>query len=182
MVDSAPGKAVTMKKTTVYEIASARDEPGSDQRQWFEGFAGTLMSVRSSGEQTSGAYSIFESVVDPLRGPPLHYYKHTDTVFQPLDGSLRIACDSEEFDLPPGHRVAIPRGVHQTWRNDTKKPIRFLITFCPGGIETLLPQLPGLSAREQDEVMSRYGVFIVGPGIGEDLLTNWPRQQHLSAR
>ena len=170
-----------MSKMTLPRIAPARDEVGSDERQWFEAFPGTLMKLRSSGEQANGAYSVFECVADPLRGPPLHSYRDTNTLLQPCDGSLRIAYDGEELEVPPGHRLPIPRGVHWTWRNDTDKPIRFLVTFLPGGIETLFPQMAGLPTRELDELMRRYGAFIVGPGIGEDLLTNWPRPPQHSA-
>jgi hypothetical protein len=158
------------------------DEPPSHEGQWFAGLTGTLMSIRSSSEQAKGAYSVFESIAAPRRGPPLHFYRDTDTVFQPLDAPLRLECDGEELEVPARRRVAIPRGVHQAWRNDTEKPIRFLTTFIPGDIETLFPQMGGLSTQELDELMSRYGVFIVGPGIGEDLLNNWPRRELLGVR
>jgi mannose-6-phosphate isomerase-like protein (cupin superfamily) len=171
-----------MKNVTADKIAPAGDEPGSPQRRWLEGFAGTLMALRSSSEQANGAYAIFECVVDPLRGSPLHFYMTTDTVYEPLDGCLRFACDAEEFYIPAGHRVAIPRGTHQAWRNDTEMSIRFLTTFVPGGIETLFSQIGGLSTRELDERMKPYGAFIVGPGLGEDLLTDWPKRHCISAR
>src|SRR5262245_37454527 len=101
--------------------------------------------IRTSVEETDGAYSMFEFLVDPRNGVPKHIHKNEDEHFIILEGSLHIAVGTRYWTLQPAHQSR-SRGASRTpgaiWRklpSECSQSIRlgtsryFLRQSPPGG-------------------------------------------------
>ncbi|WP_397370805.1 cupin domain-containing protein [Paenibacillus glycanilyticus] len=50
-------------------------------------------------------------------GPPKHFHKEREKIFEILEGTFRFQCGDEVFDVSPGESVVVPRGVPHAWSN-----------------------------------------------------------------
>ncbi|QQO35368.1 cupin domain-containing protein [Bradyrhizobium diazoefficiens] len=83
--------------------------------------------------------SIIEARVPVNSGPPAHFHKERDELFEILEGTFRFRVGDDQFDAPAGTSVVIPRGVGHTWANVGTNQARILLIFTPGGMEEFFP-------------------------------------------
>ena len=67
-----------------------------------EGPAGGPLTFKVRGEQTNGALTVFENVIAPGDGPPLHVHANEDETWYVLEGDLRFRLGSEITSAPAG--------------------------------------------------------------------------------
>jgi hypothetical protein len=60
-------------------------------------FLDTRMSVKASGEQTSGAFTFLEWSAPAGFGPPLHRHDREDKAFYLLAGGIQIDCGDKRW-------------------------------------------------------------------------------------
>ena len=102
---------------------------------------GDLVHVKVTAQQTNGAFSMFEIVVPPGGGPPLHRHAPCEA-FCVLDGTLVIlGADGAETPAGPGDTVVIAAGAPHSYRNPGPGDARFLVTLAPGGFEAFFADL-----------------------------------------
>ncbi len=102
---------------------------------------GDLVHVKVTAQQTGGALSMFEIVVPPGGGPPLHRHAPCEA-FHVLDGTLIIlGADGSETPAAPGDTVTVAANAPHSYRNPGPGDARFLITLAPGGFETFFAEL-----------------------------------------
>jgi quercetin dioxygenase-like cupin family protein len=125
-----------------------------------------VFKVRS--EETGGSLTVFENVVPPGVGPPLHTHANEDESLYVIEGELRFKLGDELHAAPAGSFVFIPRGAPHTWQNVGGEPARMLIHFTPSGMErffdgfaTVDASDPGAFAR----VGAGVGMAVVGPPL-----------------
>ena len=107
----------------------------SKDLQWFNTMPGEQMAIRIHSNQVGGAVTIMEARVPALSGPPKHFHKDREEIFEVLEGTFRFQCGDEEFDVTPGTSVVIPRGVPHAWANIGSDIARIMFTFAPGGVD-----------------------------------------------
>ncbi len=138
----------------------------SDRMRWFDSIAGERLSIRVSGGEVGGHYAILESIAQPGTAAPLHTHLE-DEIFQILDGVMTFRCGGEQFEAAAGTTVVVPAGAEHAWKNRTAKPVRMLVMFTPGGVETLFQRIGGRAPDEIAALAPKYGTFVVGPPIAD---------------
>jgi mannose-6-phosphate isomerase-like protein (cupin superfamily) len=113
---------------------------------------GVRITLLVTAEDTGGAWSLLEYTAPPrFPGPAPHYHERTSELFHVLDGELtmRLGEDvSETRTLTPGGLALVPPGAVHAFRNESDKPVRFLIQFTPGGPENYFVELADLIRSE----------------------------------
>lgn len=99
---------------------------------WVLGCRYTLLLT---SEDSGGAFSLFEFVVAPGRGAPLHTHGREDETFHVLEGEVEFNAGGQVIHAEPGSVVFAPRGVAHGFRNVGIAEARLLCLITPGGLE-----------------------------------------------
>lgn len=82
---------------------------------------------------TNGALTMFECIIDPAaRVPVPHYHKDFDETVYGLEGIVSYTIDGKSVDIGPGDCYYISRGMVHGFENKTNGRIRFLCVINPG--------------------------------------------------
>jgi quercetin dioxygenase-like cupin family protein len=125
---------------------------------------GGIVTFKVTGEETAGALTLFESVIAPGDGPPLHVHSNEDEVLYVLEGDVRFQLGDDVHDAPPGSSMYVPRGVPHCFQNAGTTPARLLIVFTPSGMERFF----GLTGGDPDAFRAaaeQVGMEVVGPPL-----------------
>jgi mannose-6-phosphate isomerase-like protein (cupin superfamily) len=112
--------------------------PGEGKKLWV---TDELMTLRASGEDTGGAYSLADLVVPPQGGPPPQIHHRADEAFWVFEGELEVSVGESRFRAGAGSFVHLPRGVLHSYQNVGTAPARFLTLMVPAGLEKLLEEV-----------------------------------------
>jgi mannose-6-phosphate isomerase-like protein (cupin superfamily) len=137
--------------------------------EWLQITPGERFKIRTSVEETEGAYTMLELVADPRNGVPMHIHKNEDEHFIVLEGTLHIANGNKTLDTPAGTAVTVKKDVPHAWCNLSETPLRMLLVFSPGYIERLFKEV---AARQSDDIaaiLDKFGCLIVGPALLEGI-------------
>jgi mannose-6-phosphate isomerase-like protein (cupin superfamily) len=111
----------------------------ADDLDWFDTLPGEQMALRVNSCDVGGAFTVIEAHVPPFVGPPLHYHKEREEIFEVLEGRFRFHCGGEEFEASPRTSVVIPSNSVHGWVGLGPRPARLLFTFVPGGTNEFFP-------------------------------------------
>jgi quercetin dioxygenase-like cupin family protein len=146
-----------------------------DGDSWW--FLDTRMTVKASGGESGGAFTLIECSAAHGFGTPRHVHQHEDEAFYILDGEMRVACGPKEWRATAGSFVFLPRGIEHALLVTSDTPMRGLQITKPAGFEDFISELgrrpaaPGLPAPEMPDVARieeagrRSGRLIVGPPL-----------------
>jgi mannose-6-phosphate isomerase-like protein (cupin superfamily) len=95
--------------------------------------------VRASGDDTGGAFAMFEEN-DPV-DTPLHVHEREDELFYVLEGEHVIQVGEQEFQIGPGGLVFAPRGIPHAQRRVVPRQGRVLVLTAPAGLEGFFREL-----------------------------------------
>jgi mannose-6-phosphate isomerase-like protein (cupin superfamily) len=150
--------------------------PGEGESVWLLGDTYTL---KISGEQTSGAFTLLEAVVPLGGGPPPHIHHLEDEVFVVLEGELLFTADGRTLPTPVGTVVCVPKGTQHSYAAVGSVPVRMLFLYVPAGMEKMfgeigIPAQPGVAAPPASQedvakllsVAGKYNFTIVPPEGG----------------
>jgi quercetin dioxygenase-like cupin family protein len=129
---------------------------------WFDTLPGERMTIRVNSGDVGGAFSVIEAHVPPFTGPPMHYHKEREEIFEVLDGRFRFHCAGEEFEAGPGTSVVVPRNSVHAWVNLGPNPARMLFSFVPGDIDEFFPLIGQTRPEEWTELGRKHDIWIVG--------------------
>ncbi|XP_024520340.1 uncharacterized protein LOC112342551 [Selaginella moellendorffii] len=149
-------------------------EEGGGLSLWVFGVLVTLKVL--ANETTASSYALFEDLVPPGAGPPLHIHTREDESWYVLDGELTWTIGVERFHAKRGSFAHLPRLVPHTFANELDKPARMLVTYAPGGFEQwfldvgtaassgsgleMSPPLETIEERKRGvELMKAYGIL-----------------------
>ncbi|MES2570720.1 MAG: cupin domain-containing protein [Verrucomicrobiota bacterium] len=138
---------------------------------------GDRYRLLASGEQTSGAYTLFEAFVPPGGGPPPHLHTREEESFYVLEGSMTFQVETRTLTAGPGTFVQVPRGTLHAFKNNGTLPVRMLIQCAPAGFERFLaefatelpsPESPPMAPSPEEiakllDAAPRYGIEIMPP-------------------
>ncbi len=139
-----------------------------------------LLTRKVSGEQTGGAYSLFEVAVGPGGGEGPHVQHREDECFYVVEGRFRFVVEGEEIEAGPGSLVYVPKGRLHAYENAGETRGRMLAIQTPGGTyegfveEVGEPVAYGTTPPARDDTPeaeriaaagARYGVEMASPPV-----------------
>ena len=92
-----------------------------------------LVTRKVSGEQTGGAYSLFEVEVGPGGGEGPQVQHREDESFYVLEGRFELVVEGSKVEVGPGSLAYVSRGNLHAYRNAGDVTGRMLVSQTPGG-------------------------------------------------
>jgi len=134
---------------------------------------GDVYRFLATGDETDGRYAMFEAVVRPGGGPPPHIHSREEESFYVLEGEITFQVGEDRFVAKAGTFANMPVGSLHSFRNDTDKTARMIISVAPAGLEKMFlevgqpvafgQQAPPPSQAEIEKLLvvaPRYGIEI----------------------
>ncbi len=161
-------------------------EEGEGNARWW---GGGLATIKATGKETGGLYSIVEVLEPQGARAPLHLHRKEDEAFFVLEGEVTFHIGEETIRARPGSFVFGPKDVPHTYAVDSG-PARLLFLLSPPGFEGFVEAIskparaltlpPSESEAPSDEddtpdgaesesfavLEARYGCEIVGTPLG----------------
>ncbi len=151
-------------------------EPGEGEAWWW---FGALATIKATGEQTGGRYSLVEILVPDGYEGILHVHHFEDEGFYILEGEMTFYVGEQTIKAHPGSFLFGPKDVPHGFRVDSG-PARLLFIFSPAGLEGFIREssepartmaVPPPPEEPPDEaemeqlaaLAARYGGEILGP-------------------
>jgi quercetin dioxygenase-like cupin family protein len=139
---------------------------------------GDVYRFLATGEDTNGKYALWEAIVPPGGGPPPHAHSREEEGFYVLEGEISILVEGERLVAGPGMFANMPVGTPHSFKNETDRPARMLISVAPAGLEQMffefgVPLAEGATTalpptkQEIEKLLAvapRYGIEIRLPG------------------
>lgn len=143
---------------------------GPGEGATIQGPAGGPLTFKARGAQTNGALTLFENVIAPGDGPPLHTHADADESWYVLEGDLRFKLGGEIRQAPQGSFVFVPRGTAHCFQNVGAEPARIIVLFTPSAMEAFFDRFGELPAGPVDPDAFRRlgadaGMTVVGPPL-----------------
>ena len=139
---------------------------------------GDVYRFLATGEDTNGKYALWEAVVPPGGGPPPHVHSREEEGFFVLEGEITFTVKGERIVAQAGTFANMPVGTPHSFKNESDRPARMLISVAPAGLEQMffevgVPLAEGATTTapptkaEIDKMVAvapRYGIEIKLPG------------------
>jgi mannose-6-phosphate isomerase-like protein (cupin superfamily) len=139
---------------------------------------GDVYRFLTTGEDTSGKYASFEAFVSPGGGPPLHVHSREEEGFYVLEGEITFMIGEQRLVTNAGMFANMPVGTPHSFKNESGKPARMLISVAPAVLEKMFfevsvpvpPDATTAAPPTKEEIerllatAPRYGIEIKLPG------------------
>jgi mannose-6-phosphate isomerase-like protein (cupin superfamily) len=129
---------------------------------------GFRMSVKATGDETDGAFSLLEAQEPAGFGPPLHIHRDAAEAFYVLEGEYIIFVDGQEASCLAGSFIFIPAGIPHGFRVGGVAS-RKLNLYTPAAMVGYFDELAE-PAKVGDvdpavvaQIADRYGMDVIGP-------------------
>jgi quercetin dioxygenase-like cupin family protein len=147
---------------------------GEGKTVWIVGT--DLVTFKATGEETGGAFALFDSLVLPGGGPPPHIHTREAESFYVLEGEFEFLAGDRWIQAAPGSFVHVPKGVLHTLKNAGEDVGRLLTLVVPAGLDEFFAELgvpgddvsspPHFGPQEIEALLKtaeRYGIEIPPP-------------------
>ena len=135
---------------------------------------GDVYRFLATGDETAGKYTMWEAIVPPGGGPPPHVHSREEEAFYILEGEITFQIGDRRQVATAGMFANMPVGTPHSFRNESGKTAKMLISVAPAGLEQMffeigvsVPQgatsAPPTTKEEIDKLASvapRYGIEI----------------------
>ena len=139
---------------------------------------GDVYRFLATGEDTNGKYAMWEAIVPPGGGPPPHVHSREEEGFYILEGEITFEIGGERLVATPGTFANMPVGTPHSFKNESDRPARMLISVAPAGLEGMffefgVPLAEGVTTaspptmEEIEKLLAiahKYGIEIRLPG------------------
>lgn len=98
---------------------------------------GDVYRFLATGDDTKGKYAIWEAIVPPGGGPPPHVHSREEEGFYILDGQITFTINGEQIVATAGMFANMPVGTPHSFKNESLKPAKMLISVAPAGLEKM---------------------------------------------
>ena len=127
---------------------------------------GDIQTVKLTGKDTNGLYTLIEEENVPGTGIPPHVHENEDEVFKVLEGQMELTVGDRTTILKAGDLAFGPRGVPHSWRIVGEQKAKVILSVFPSGIEDMFEELSKLPPGPPDfpkvaEICGRYGVKFI---------------------
>jgi len=129
---------------------------------------GFQMSVKASGNDTGGTFSLLEANEPPGFGPPLHIHHDAAEAFYVLEGEYIVFVDGREVSCPAGSFIFIPVGIPHGFRV-ASVPGRKLNFYAPAAMVGYFDELSDATRNGEvdsvalSHIADRYSMEVIGP-------------------
>lgn len=133
------------------------------------GAIGLDITMKTDGDSTRGAYSLFEYSIPPgVNGPPPHVHTREDESFICLAGRLKVQLADETFELVHGDYLLLPRDVVHAFTNPFDEEARVISVVSPAGLERYYQALAEMPPGKRDmakmmSIMADFGIELKLP-------------------
>lgn len=136
---------------------------------------GDVYRFLATSEDTNGKYALFEALVPPGGGPPPHVHSREEEGFYVLEGEITFTINGEKVVAKAGTFANMPVGTPHSFKNESDRPAKMLISVAPAGLEQMFFQV-GVPLAEgattalppsQEEIEK---LLAVAPGYGITIL------------
>ena len=112
---------------------------------------GDTYTLKISGEQTGGAFTLLEAVVPLGGGSPPHIHHLEDKVFVILEGELVVTVAGRTLPTPVGTVISVPKATEHSYAAVGTVPVRMMFLYVPAGMDKMFgeigkPAQPGVAA------------------------------------
>lgn len=101
------------------------------------GVVGDTYRLLATGDDTNGKYATIDALVPPGGGPPPHVHTREEESFYVLEGEITFRVGDQPLVAGPGTFVNMPVGTSHSFRNNSDKLARMLISVMPAGLEQM---------------------------------------------
>ncbi|HQZ64720.1 MAG TPA: cupin domain-containing protein [Planctomycetaceae bacterium] len=91
----------------------------------------------ATGEDTNGKYAMWEAIVPPGGGPPPHVHSKEEESFYVLEGEITFQIGEKRVVATAGMFANMPVGTPHSFKNESSKPAKMLISVAPAGLEKM---------------------------------------------
>ena len=98
---------------------------------------GDVYRFLATGEDTNGKYALWEALVPPGGGPPPHVHSREEEGFYVLEGEITLFLGDQRLVASAGMFANMPVGTLHSFKNETDRPARMLISVAPAGLEKM---------------------------------------------
>jgi quercetin dioxygenase-like cupin family protein len=98
---------------------------------------GDVYRFLATGDETNGKYAVWEAIVPPGGGPPPHVHSREEEGFYILEGEITIQLADQRIVANAGMFANMPVGTLHSFKNESSRPARMLISVAPAGLETM---------------------------------------------
>lgn len=98
---------------------------------------GDVYRFLATGEETNGKYALWEAIVPPGGGPPPHVHSREEEGFYILEGEILFRIGEERIVATAGMFANMPVGTPHSFKNESSKPAKMLISVAPAGLEQM---------------------------------------------
>jgi len=125
---------------------------------------GDVYRFLATGDDTKGKYALFEAIVPPGGGPPLHVHSREEEGFYVLEGQITFTIGEQRLIASAGMFANMPVGTLHSFKNESGKPAKMLIYLAPAGLEQMFFEVGvPVSLGTTTAAAPRYGVEIKLP-------------------
>ncbi len=129
---------------------------------------GFQMSVKATGNETGGAFSLLEANEPPGFGPPLHIHHDAAEAFYVLEGEYIVFLEGREISCPTGSFIFIPVGMPHGFRvsNLASRKLNFYMPAAMVGyFEELSDAIRNGDPDPPDvsQIADKYSMEVIGP-------------------
>jgi quercetin dioxygenase-like cupin family protein len=96
---------------------------------------GDVYRFLATGDDTNGKYAMWEAIVPPGGGPPPHVHSREEESFYILEGEITFTIDGKRVVATVGMFANMPVGTPHSFKNESARPARMLISVAPAGLE-----------------------------------------------
>jgi len=98
---------------------------------------GDVYRFMATGEDTNGKYAMWEAIVPPGGGPPPHVHSKEEESFYVLEGEITFQIGEKRVVATAGMFANMPVGTPHSFKNESSKPAKMLISVAPAGLEKM---------------------------------------------
>ena len=109
--------------------------------------SGNTITVKIGGQQTSGAYSVFELTVPPEVGAGLHIDKDWDEFWHVMEGTFAFTLNGEQIQLDAGGFAYGPKGIPHSFKNAGNSTGKLVMFTTPSGLEDFFESIDQASVN-----------------------------------
>jgi quercetin dioxygenase-like cupin family protein len=102
---------------------------------------GDVYRFLATGEDTNYKYALFEAIVSPGGGPPPHVHSREEEGFYILEGEITFTINGERVVATAGTFANMPVGTPHSFKNETNKPAKMLVSVAPAGLEKMFVEI-----------------------------------------
>src|SRR3954453_20847899 len=108
------------------------------------------MTLKVSGSDSEGRYSLIEMIHPPNTGPALHIHSNTHESYYVLDGHYSIRCGDSLYQAYPEDFIFIPKGIPHNYQPGPQGGK--VLVISPAGLEGYFKEVSDILHIQEKEI------------------------------